>query len=434
MNGVVWRKNWTRPLESSWSLIEKFKYANSLNNSELFYNFTDLKKQKLHFLKDRELLNSFRLEDAFGFYLGDYTVHNQSYINHYILFHNTFEIPRNYTPYLRWCNECMKHSFHSTFHQLKIFNSCHIHHTELISKCYSCGSIIPYTLHRKEIEAYKCPFCFDDYSLFITNRKLYFKNWSLNEEFSKDIIIPPDIISNNDKKMKCIPIDLYYDLKLSKQNPEKYSEIFERSKTIKPVIKFKVSKGEGSDKDNTLYNYVEMFVKIMKSIYRKKKYSVSYFKRYNKVISNYPYLKLEDFKKVIEEKENSAFDDFLDIYSLKIWRQTIEVFDNINRVDRKRFISINSYELSQNSPTIARSRIFTLIYNNLLYMLGNNKNSSFFYELFIRLSANILIDYYDYIRREIVNMPEEKLENEWFITNYYFIEETTDNYFEIHKA
>lgn len=35
MNGYLWKKEWCWPYESAWSILEKFKYANTISNDSI---------------------------------------------------------------------------------------------------------------------------------------------------------------------------------------------------------------------------------------------------------------------------------------------------------------------------------------------------------------------------------------------------------------
>ena len=45
---------------------------------------------------------------------------------------------------LKYCPICMKHGFHSVFHQLTFFDKCLIHGVDLLDNCPNCFKKIPY--------------------------------------------------------------------------------------------------------------------------------------------------------------------------------------------------------------------------------------------------------------------------------------------------
>jgi len=44
---IVWRKEWIRPYESAWSILEKFRYANVVDRSTIIRAFGIEKVQKI---------------------------------------------------------------------------------------------------------------------------------------------------------------------------------------------------------------------------------------------------------------------------------------------------------------------------------------------------------------------------------------------------
>lgn len=79
---------------------------------------------------------------------------------------------------LRFCEECLKHGYHSNFHQLRFMERCPIHESILLNRCPSCSRMFFYNLNNPSLkEPYKCA-C--RYSLanfiFIDNAYTNFKN------------------------------------------------------------------------------------------------------------------------------------------------------------------------------------------------------------------------------------------------------------------
>lgn len=153
---MTWSNNWISNDESIWSILMKFKVANAISNEYLKKMYTC------------PLENQFLFEELFPYTLNyrlwsevlslDLTQYFLSQIErwglHY-LDHNVFNncIAKSF----RYCTRCIKSGYHSTLHQLQIFEFCPYHRDErLINRCTKCKTVLSLESVFLERGFYKC--------------------------------------------------------------------------------------------------------------------------------------------------------------------------------------------------------------------------------------------------------------------------------------
>jgi hypothetical protein len=157
----TWENDWVSPLESPWSLFEKFRYTNALTNREFFNNFClDDSSKAVGFIsnkhKDLIRLSTFdknKLSAAFNFDV--ITFNNENILR-------LLEVEEEHLEYyldkkLRYCSTCIKDGFHSLFHQYKEIDTCPYHNLKLQNSCKDCDRYLLFQLDEKyNREPFKC--------------------------------------------------------------------------------------------------------------------------------------------------------------------------------------------------------------------------------------------------------------------------------------
>ncbi|MEH7126598.1 hypothetical protein V7127_25760, partial [Bacillus sp. JJ1773] len=137
--------------ESTWGILEKIKYANSINSNELIrliskeesiYSQNSIRTAHRD-LYTLEHIDDKKIFDLIGIRLKE---RQDSLIKQLAII-----LPGNPTKYFRnylvFCEECISSGHHhSLFHQFLIFNECPYHERGLIHLCKNCNRKIPYTL------------------------------------------------------------------------------------------------------------------------------------------------------------------------------------------------------------------------------------------------------------------------------------------------
>ncbi|MFF2890027.1 TniQ family protein [Paenibacillus sp. NPDC057967] len=182
---VVWRKEWIKPDESLWSILEKFAYVSCVERRDMLkmLGSNEVKKIKNTMIGDkrRELFqlsgfDSEQLNSLLGTHLYD---HNKSIINVLIKPLHYYRKPDRTWFYvsLRWCPTCLDSGFHSWLHQFILVTCCPYHGSLLLDKCPCCNEGIPFLFSDKKLSD---PFmCKCGYSLSDVYKTRWLK-WNTN--------------------------------------------------------------------------------------------------------------------------------------------------------------------------------------------------------------------------------------------------------------
>lgn len=175
---IVWRKEWIRPYESSWSILEKFSCTNVVDKNDILrvYGSPRVKSIKGNVIGDmhRELIyltgfDNERLSSALNFNIEQH-VNELLNITISLLpdsfnwFHNNFQ----------WCDDCLRYGYHSYFHQFVLLHHCPFHLKPLSHHCPSCNKTFPYKLNDK-INFFTCE-CGHQFADFND----HWNKWSMN--------------------------------------------------------------------------------------------------------------------------------------------------------------------------------------------------------------------------------------------------------------
>lgn len=153
---MTWSNNWISNDESIWSILMKLKLANEINNNYLKSTYVSSLPKKYLF------------EELFPYTINYHVLSKQLPINlkgyfasqierwglqnlNSIIFNNI--IAKSF----RYCPQCIKSCYHSTLHQLNIFEFCPYHRTEpLLNTCKKCKIELSLESIFSERSFYKC--------------------------------------------------------------------------------------------------------------------------------------------------------------------------------------------------------------------------------------------------------------------------------------
>lgn len=162
----TWSKEWIQEYESPWGIIEKFKWANSINGNDvlLFLGSESTRSLKHVYtagysrrnLKSCDIFDENTSEEIFGFDLYSY---NEKLLKKILHTFPANQITESlFFDEVRYCRKCLESGFHSIFHQLKISHLCIFHPNELLlTKCINCNnSMNTYMINKSAPEPFKC--------------------------------------------------------------------------------------------------------------------------------------------------------------------------------------------------------------------------------------------------------------------------------------
>ncbi|MBD5797376.1 hypothetical protein BHU24_22160 [Bacillus pseudomycoides] len=156
-----WNPAWIQPLESPFSIFQKFMFANVFPLSKLYGVFGSclFRVRKIPVINKKfgslSSLEGFDRE----------TIHNilkidLKYIEITTLkqFHNdNANLWKSDKYHLKYCQECLKQGYHSLLHQLVYIDYCFIHNTPLKNTCPSCTVVFIYNLKELRFSGpFKC--------------------------------------------------------------------------------------------------------------------------------------------------------------------------------------------------------------------------------------------------------------------------------------
>jgi hypothetical protein len=186
----VWREEWINELESPWSLIEKFKFANNASSWDFMKIFGTEEVVQAKYMIDRENRDLYNLTG-----INDKTIQrelhfsikqlNDMNLNNML---KVLKINETSSTYLRqyvcYCVECIRMGYHSLLHQFKLIHYCPFHLTSLSSVCPECKKKMPYEIIFNKLSgpyACKCGHILVSWSSIG-----HLNNWKMQEITIKD--------------------------------------------------------------------------------------------------------------------------------------------------------------------------------------------------------------------------------------------------------
>lgn len=375
----VWKSEWIWPYESIWSIIEKFKYANSLCNSDI-YKLVRARAPRNTFYIYSSMYASINTVEKTAFIelIGDdiFTITANQLKELMGPLYNICDIRKYMLQEWRYCPKCIKSGYHSMYHQLSFFDRCIFHDIKLKTKCPSCQTEYSYVMKYKGNEqAFRCT-CGYDY-LLGTNPLEIFKSWnkpSLINNYTQEhnLFISDDVTYMFSSLLWFIDRHILFRKKYYITN-KSLSQILLNEEPegrvlfrFRPTIKHKpVPDYSDSIYDHSRFIMMDEFVCIFKAIaknIRRKSHSIKSLKSFT---SNSSYFLL----KYLQERYFSDGSQFKDIdaelYAYIMWRKEIEGhehFDTVHTQQISRFSEDQQFILKRN---IANTYIYKYISNEI---------------------------------------------------------------------
>lgn len=150
LKGYIWRKEWCWPYESAWGILEKFKYANALDNS-VFNTLLNLRPSPvtLRFVKEFGIYRNAQLDHKlFYSVLG---VSNNHFTDLNVFWGNDPKVL--FREDLYYCPKCIELGYHSYWHQISLMTRCPFHDIELMVASQNDKNI-KYSIFTVQTEAF----------------------------------------------------------------------------------------------------------------------------------------------------------------------------------------------------------------------------------------------------------------------------------------
>ncbi|OCT11423.1 hypothetical protein A8709_07065 [Paenibacillus pectinilyticus] len=138
---LTWRKEWIGPFDSTWSIFEKIRLVNSINETDLLSIINPEYKKRQRKYRNINTLIGFNLTELErqGVYLR-VTLDSMERLKQIVnipIYHVSV-----YHSHLVYCSQCLDNDYHSFLHQFKLINNCPFHLSDLIDKCEKCNKVI----------------------------------------------------------------------------------------------------------------------------------------------------------------------------------------------------------------------------------------------------------------------------------------------------
>lgn len=275
---VTWSKDWILNYESSWSILKKFCYINSITYRDLYNEYgIDKFRRKNKMLADSQtsafsLLN---LDEVRIWQVIKQPLHVQeknsliklkapfnpgSHLSNISIVHE-----------LRYCPICFKHKFHSTLTQFLFIRKCPFHNVEILDRCPSCFTKYHFTINDSKFlinYSCHCGFIFSDdnrtlssksFTPIIRDRNI--ERWlNLNEteiqHFQNSLIFNEDYVIRDSKD------NMQYDLNFLLSTLNKENKLF-RLNSISHILEKNIVKGRINKHPSlhSIYSYINKYQK-----------------------------------------------------------------------------------------------------------------------------------------------------------------------------
>lgn len=214
----TWRKEWINKYESPWGILEKFKYANSISNNELYQLLGTpnekgvMRKKIIESHKSYITLDGFdkdKLKNILGVNIKETNSDNIINILSLLLKNKSIrdiDIEKYFDKNIKICPVCIKEGYHSTLHQCILFDYCFIHNQKLLTLCPVCNGNNLYEFsHNYDKYGFQCSKCGN---LYLEYNYTFFKKWNkkiinIKNDYAKWIYL------NNKYKNRCIILYSY---------------------------------------------------------------------------------------------------------------------------------------------------------------------------------------------------------------------------------
>lgn len=372
----TWRKEWINKYESTWGILEKFKYANTLSNNELYQllgvcdNKGAIRKKIMESHKSYITMNGFdeeRVKSILGANLKEKSNNDILSILSLLLKNKSIEdadIENYFDKNVRICPICIKEAYHSILHQCNLFDYCFIHPEKLLKFCPACNSANIYEFYNTYNEfGFQCSKC--GY-LYLEYNYTFFENWNrkvinIKSDYKKWMLL------NNTYKDKCIIMYSYNEKINSREeiniNFNRLYDIFfyisnnliNTKNSNLEVLEYKeinATKYRNSEilfmdiKKHIYKSYKSILKSISRNLVRKNRHIQKNLRNIEKNRCNLYFEKNEikkyNISKIIGTTEIELY-DCIPLYAYILWRRDIEGLDSYEDVHTKSYYGDHIY-------------------------------------------------------------------------------------------
>jgi len=419
----TWRKEWINRFESLWSVFEKFKYANSISEKEVYEIFSirdqhgsirkyQSKENKTYL--SMEGVDGNALLKILGVDIKQRNLNDIEAITYVIANHSNININDFYSNKLRFCPECIKNGYHSIFHQALLFDECFMHEgTKLISKCPNCLSHLEYEFNSKNNKlGFQCQYCssfylessniidiFERWDMNEIELKNRFKKWvDLNRKYQKQNLSntlfcfkPENIEDYYDYYHKFIHSDMLYNifsLVEKKQRDHQY-------RSIKSINRIRNSKDNYVVKDFEIDIY-KTYKAIFKSIARRIRKGIKQIDNKIKILQMSKMTFYYSDNKLEKYLGRTPFIPNIDLptYAYLMWRMDIEGLSEYTKVHKRNKYGRFTYNAEEFYINIQSTEIYNYIIYELIRRLPDEKHTINYKCIIEHIIANLLLFHY----------------------------------------
>lgn len=448
----TWRKEWVNKYESTWGVLEKFKYANMVSNTELYQllgepNQIGIIRGKL--IEDHKsyiTMNGFnenKVKSVLGVNLKEKNNNDILGILSVLLKNRNIkgkDIEKYFDKNIRICPVCIKEAYHSILHQCNLFDYCFIHDQKLLEVCPKCNHRNLYEFNDNNNDfGFRCLKCghlyfeysytfFEKWNRNITNIKTNYKKWlDLNNKHKDRYIITYSYDIQNEKKQE------------KKLNYNQICDIFfyildnpinMKISNLKVVAYKEIYSAKDKDLNLTLMDIRHQLYKsykaILKSISRNLINRNEYIRRNIRSIGKNKY-KVYFYQNEIKKYNISKIIDNLDVklddqiywYSYILWRRDIDGLDSYEDVHTKSYYGDYIYSGEAFYYRATKSEIYKYVeycYNE--YTIYKHSKPFDFICIIENIMAYMLLQHYKNWMEFFTKSLRENLITKNTISNY----------------
>lgn len=420
----TWNNKWILPYESIWSIVEKFKYSNSLTSRQFGKCIGAKKDRNTIFIYTSMYACNNSIDKNLFIQVLDKDVFYKVNSELQFLLGSIYNVP-DLIKYMakewRYCPECIKLGYHSICHQLVFFNRCIIHNIELKTKCPACTNGLPYYI---EYSSARCGFkCSCGYSYTLDNCYVQnLKNWN-NEKISIQInnLIAEHKLPKEDNIVYLFPSFLWFlddgiKTNLYNLSSKNFLDIIKYRNGFRNIVLFT------ADLHNTVtpgfknsvftdYDFIilDQYLTLIKSISRhiRKKYKITikkinkYKRLYSSFICNY-----KNARVLTEDLLYKNLD--LETFAYIMWRANTEGHKTLNSLHTEMRNKFNIDSLTRIKLNITNTLFYRYALEELSFYFRTHTLKKYNYQVLTgvleHILGNLLIGYYNNWMSHISNM------------------------------
>lgn len=410
----TWRKEWIHQYESPWGIIEKFRFANVLNENDIFELFLEVNKRKTKLITKNqrnliklEELSSESMEQILGI---DLRQDNQKNKDRILGVLPVIDHGKMIRKELNYCPRCLETGYHSILHQVKLFDKCAFHQIPLQQKCPQCSRTIPYEIsYQWSKDAFQCK-C--GHKFIVQDLKYNFMNiWSNKKQLN--VKLPPA-----KKWLNLTPRE-----KIILKNTFILPDVLEQfTGYVLDHLLILLNVKEISDISNSRYKsnyscFTNTTLDFLKDFHHYNIFSENNSKiseickpLFKSVARNIRHKNIPSYKKNIYLMVSDRFPKILNTARAYVfWRTGVENISHYWKVDNSSYIP----KAHIGNLIDKTYQILILFLNQFVDVYRGNASKETIYWLALKIYSKILLNYYEICFDRSVNYANEHIYNGW---------------------